>query len=41
MSLKESDYNHLMKFNKFVEFKGNNIKRKTIKLGDKEYVAYR
>lgn len=41
ISLKESDYNHLMKFNKFVEFKGNNIKRKTIKSNGKEYIAYR
>lgn len=41
ISLKEDDYNHLMKFNKFVEFKGNNIKRKIVKLNNKEYIAFR
>ena len=41
MSLKEEDKEHLDKFNKFMEFKGDNVKKKIIKLEGKEYIAYR
>ena len=41
MSLKGDDKEHLDKFNKFMEFKGDNVKKKIVKLEGKEYIAYR
>lgn len=41
ISLKGEDKEHLIKFNKFMEFNGNNVKKKIIKLNGKEYISYR
>ena len=37
LSLKGSDINHLQKFNKFMKYKGNNVKVSKVKVGGKEY----
>lgn len=41
ITLCEQDYEHLVKFNTFMEHKSLNLERKVIKQKDKEFVAYR
>lgn len=41
LSLKETDKNHLYKFNIFMKHVNDNVKKKIIKLNDKIFIAYR
>lgn len=41
ISVCEEDYDHLVKFNQFVEYSGTNVKKRVHRLNDKEFVSYR